>query len=68
MREIALIAGGLIVGGLVGVTWMCLLQVNKDRHYIIQRSIIVLAVEKEAMLLIMWQHCLVYLNLVQQRK
>lgn len=32
MREIALIAGGLIVGGLVGVTWMCLLQVNKDRH------------------------------------
>ena len=30
MREIALIAGGLIVGGLVGVTWMCLLQVNKD--------------------------------------
>ena len=38
MREIALIAGGLIFGGLVGVTWMCLLQVNKDRHYIIQRK------------------------------
>lgn len=38
MREIALIVGGLIVGGLVGVTWMCLLQVNKDRHYIIQRK------------------------------
>ena len=38
MREIALIAGGLIVGGLVGGTWMCLLQGNKDRHYIIQRK------------------------------
>ena len=32
MREIALIAGGLIVGGLVGVTWMCLLQVKKEEH------------------------------------
>ena len=38
MREIALVAVGVIAGGFIGVTFMCLFQINKDRHYIIQRK------------------------------
>mgnify|MGYP007016404453 CR=1 FL=1 len=38
MREIALVAVGVIAGGFTGVTFMCLFQINKDRHYIIQRK------------------------------
>lgn len=34
MREIALVAVGVIAGGFIGVTFMCLFQINKDRHYI----------------------------------
>lgn len=33
MREIALVAVGVIAGGFIGVTFMCLFQINKDRHY-----------------------------------
>ena len=33
MREIALVAVGVIAGGFIGVTFM--FQINKDRHYII---------------------------------
>ena len=36
MKEIALVAVGVIVGGFFGVTFMCLFQINKDRHYIIK--------------------------------
>ena len=38
MREIALVAVGVIAGGFIGVTFMCLFQINKDRHYIITRK------------------------------
>lgn len=38
MREIALVAVGVIAGGFIGVTFMCLFQINKDRHYIIARK------------------------------
>lgn len=38
MREIALVAAGVIAGGFTGVTFMCLFQINKDRHYIITRK------------------------------
>lgn len=38
MREIALVAVGVIAGGFTGVTFMCLFQINKDRHYIITRK------------------------------
>lgn len=38
MREIALVAAGVIAGGFIGVTFMCLFQINKDRHYIITRT------------------------------
>lgn len=33
MREIVLVAAGLIIGGFFGVTTMCLFQINRDRHY-----------------------------------
>ena len=38
MREIVLVAAGLIIGGFFGVTTMCLFQINKDRHYFISRK------------------------------
>ena len=38
MREIALVAVGVIAGGFIGVTFMCLFQINKDRHYFISRK------------------------------
>ena len=38
MREIALVAVGVIAGGFIGVTFMCLFQINKDRRYIITRK------------------------------
>ena len=38
MREIALVAVGVIAGGFIGVTFMCRFQINKDRHYIITRK------------------------------
>lgn len=34
MREIVLVAAGLIIGGFFGVTTMCLFQINRDRYYI----------------------------------
>jgi hypothetical protein len=36
--QLALVAVGVIVGGFIGVTFMCLFQINKDRHYIITRK------------------------------
>ena len=41
MREIVLVAAGLIIGGFFGVTTMCLFQINRDRHYIYRSSPIV---------------------------
>lgn len=38
MREIVLTVAGLIIGGFFGVTFMCLFQINKDRHYFISRK------------------------------
>ena len=38
MREIALVAVGVIAGGFIGVTFMCLFQINKDRHYIYRKD------------------------------
>lgn len=40
MREIVLVAAGLIIGGFFGVTTMCLFQINRDRHYITERTAI----------------------------
>ena len=34
MREIVLVDAGIIIGGLFGVTTMCLFLKNRDRHYI----------------------------------
>ena len=34
MREIVLVAAGLIIGGFFGVTTMCPSQINRDRYYI----------------------------------
>lgn len=31
MREIALVAVGVIAGGFIGVTFMCLFQINKGQ-------------------------------------
>ena len=36
MREIVLVAAGLIIGGFFGV--MCLFQINRDRHYIYRKD------------------------------
>ena len=38
MREIVLVAAGLIIGGFFGVTTMCLFQINRDRHYIYRKD------------------------------
>ena len=38
MREIALVAVCAIAGGFIGVTFMCLFQINKERNYIITRK------------------------------
>lgn len=38
MREIALVAAGLIIGGSFGVTTMCLFQINRDRYYIYRKD------------------------------
>ena len=38
MREIVLVAAGLIIGGFFGVTTMCLFQINRDRHYICRKD------------------------------
>lgn len=40
MREIVLVAAGLLIGGFFGVTTMCLFQINRDRHYITERTAI----------------------------
>ena len=32
MREMVLVAAGLLIGGLFGGTTMCLLQINRDRQ------------------------------------
>ena len=38
MREIVLVAAGLLIGGFFGVTTMCLFQINRDRHYIYRKD------------------------------
>lgn len=38
MREIVLVAAGLIIGGFFEVTTMCLFQINRDRHYIYRKD------------------------------
>ncbi len=38
MREIVLTSAGIIIGGFLGVVFMCLFQINKDRHYFISRK------------------------------
>lgn len=40
MREIVLVAAGLIIGGFFGVTTMCLFQINRDRHLFTERTAI----------------------------
>ena len=38
MREIVLTVAGIIIGGFFGAIFMCLFQINKDRHYFISRK------------------------------
>lgn len=38
MREIVLTSAGIVIGGFLGVVFMCLFQINKDRLYLISRK------------------------------
>ena len=38
LREIVLTSAGILIGGFLGVVFMCLFQINKDRHYFISRK------------------------------
>ena len=38
MREIVMFAAGSIIGGFLGVTTMCLVQINKNSNYVFRKD------------------------------